>query len=69
MTQLPASGDVKHIYLRLLAVAAWALHSLYYQYIKILERYKALLDYHWRLHALGKSGTTIYDHYTLQPWM
>ena len=65
MTQLPASGEVKHIYLRLLAVAARTLHSLYYLDINSFVRYKALLDYHWRLHALGKSGTTIYDHYTL----
>jgi len=48
-----------------LAVAAWALHSLYYLDINSVVRYKALLDYHWRLHARGKSGTTIYDHYTL----
>jgi len=51
-----------HVYLlfsQLLAVAAEKLRSHYYLNFNNLLWNKAVLEYHWRLHAERKSGTTI----------
>jgi hypothetical protein len=67
MTQLPASSEVKHVYLRLLALAATSQQGLYYLDIISLELYKALLhDYHWK--TTGHTTIPVQRYTTITPY-